>query len=63
MVNYSTRKSAKKGVYLLRGLFDLYNGSQWTIAHNNRQNGEFTCTGACLTLKIGRFDREGELAP
>ncbi|KAG5611835.1 hypothetical protein H5410_023116 [Solanum commersonii] len=43
-------------------LTDIYVNS-WTIAHKNRQNGGFTCIGACLTLKMGRFSRKGQLAP
>ncbi|KAG5598146.1 hypothetical protein H5410_039378 [Solanum commersonii] len=27
----------------------------WIIAHENRQNGGFTCSEARLTLKMGRF--------
>jgi len=29
-IHYSTRKSAKWGVYLLWGTFDLYNGTFWS---------------------------------
>ncbi|KAG5578656.1 hypothetical protein H5410_058790 [Solanum commersonii] len=35
----------------------------WTIAHQSRQNVRFTCSDICLTLKMGRFGREGQLAP
>jgi len=94
MVNNSTWKSVKEGVYLPWGLFDLENGSfwpwgptgsickvlsdvqvkflqkwgrnsgspknSWTIAHENQQNGGFTCSRDRSTLKIGRL---GQLAP
>ncbi|KAG5593520.1 hypothetical protein H5410_044034, partial [Solanum commersonii] len=65
-IDYSTQKLVKWGVYQLRGSFGFDNGpfwSPWTIAYENRQNGRFTCFRACLTFKVGRFGRDGQLAP
>ncbi|KAG5568906.1 hypothetical protein H5410_064069 [Solanum commersonii] len=34
----------------------------WTIAHEYQQNGGFTCSRDRLTLIMGRFGCEGQLA-
>ncbi|KAG5603468.1 hypothetical protein H5410_024960 [Solanum commersonii] len=52
-MDYITRKLAKWGVYLLRG----------RNFGSLKEMREFTCSGDCLTLKMGRFGREGQLAP
>ncbi|KAG5628345.1 hypothetical protein H5410_000062 [Solanum commersonii] len=36
-------------------------GKNETIAHENRQNGGFTCFEVRLTFKMGRFGLEGQL--
>ncbi|KAG5598144.1 hypothetical protein H5410_039376 [Solanum commersonii] len=77
-MGYSTQKWAKWGVYLLRGSVDLENGpfwqlgrtgsidkiakNPWTIAHENWQNKGCSCSGNRLTLKMGYFGRQGQLA-
>jgi len=92
-MDYSTWKSAKWGVCLLWGTFDLQNGtfgplgltssitkvltdvhelywqklsqnfrlskSLWNIAHDNRQNWGFSCSGSHLIFKMGHFGHVG----
>ncbi|KAG5578659.1 hypothetical protein H5410_058793 [Solanum commersonii] len=76
-MDYSKRKVAKWRIYLLwdKVLTDVHEKvyqkcgrkssspkSPWTIAHEHQQNGGFTCSGDRLTLKMGRFSHEGQLA-
>ena len=35
----------------------------WTIPHENRNNGGFTCFGARLTFKMGCFGRGDQPDP
>ncbi|KAG5598314.1 hypothetical protein H5410_029684 [Solanum commersonii] len=47
----------------MRSEFRISKKNPWPILHEYRQNGGFTCSGDRLTLKMGRFRCESQLAP
>ncbi|KAG5593525.1 hypothetical protein H5410_044039 [Solanum commersonii] len=73
-MDYSIRKLRKSGVYLFRGSFDLEYGMFWPSKFQITKKSMdystqilakygFTCFGIRLTLKMGCFGRESQLAP